>query len=226
MNELLKPWLIRRNSISLLPLEKVTREGDIFRWIEIDSLFSASVSEKYIQGFYMLELTVKNTSSSMDSEFCINGSSSKPILVQLPIKSNGTFKRICYLPEKVESITWQPSQCSGSLESVDLVLKKVTKGFAISRMVRKLKLNKFKGNLNNLLLAYEKRFDTRSPTSDHPLDSIVLGGDAYVYLARDGLSCLNRSSKHMSKDDEAWVEEHEAIAFVRTNDGQLIRLEE
>lgn len=220
----MKQWFKRTCQLLMNPAPTV-KKGEVLLWEEHSGLFLIDMPSHSLKGYYMLELTIKNASSRLDSAFYINESSASSIEMQLPIKTNGTFKRVCYFPEKVESISWQPSQCAGSLESVDLVLKKVTKGFAISRMLKKLKLKTFTSNLDNLLSAYEKRFDTRSSTIEPTVESVALGGDAYVYLSNDGLSCLNISSTEMSKEDKAWVEENHAVAFVRTFDGKIKRLD-
>lgn len=225
MKNLLKTWFVWKNNIALIPLEKVTRDSETLIWTQEESLFSANLFENNIQGFYMLELTVKNASSNMNSAFFINGSLPKPSFMRLPIKSNGTFKRICHFPDKVESLTWQPSRDPGSLESVELILKKVTKGFAKSRMLKKLKKKEFEGNLHDLMLEYESYFEGVSYIDNPIKEPVSECGKFMFYLAADGSSGLTKCEELLSCKDKTWIEENKAKSFVRHSNGKIERLD-
>ena len=218
-------WLVRKIKLSISPLYNVTLEDNIFSWNMDDAVFCIDVSTQEIKGYYMLELSIKNASSSMGSTFYINESALTSSKMQLPIKANGTFKRICHFHEKVESISWQPSQGSGSLESVDLVLKKVTKGFAKSRMLKKLKLKQYNGDMKGLLSAYDQcfAFSKNAVISNEHRD--VLGEEKVFFLSANGKECLMKASSDVSEQERSWLESKKASTFTRTSSGLIKRLD-
>ena len=222
---MIKEWL-KRNIRPLVVVDSnICHDEGGYSWNGDKGVFDVNITNESLKGFYMLELKVKNASSSMNSTFYINESASTSTQMQLPIKAKGTFKRVCHFPEKVESISWQPSQCAGSLESVDLVFKKVTKGFAKSRMLKKLKVKQYNSDMKGLLSAYDQcfAFSKNEVTPNEHQD--VLEEETVFFLSANGMECLMKSSSDVSEQERSWLESKKASTFTRTNSGLIKRLD-
>ncbi|MFI2812267.1 glycosyltransferase [Microbulbifer sp. JSM ZJ756] len=68
----------------------------------------------------------------------------------LPVESGRLTKRICYFPTRVRSLRFDPTDFSAKIEVAHFVLAKVTRGFAVRRMSRKLIKS---GMVNSIQLA-------------------------------------------------------------------------
>lgn len=221
----MKKWLKINNKLLLEPDISVLNECGILSWCKSRAFFTTVSPLLSFKGFYMVELSIKNISASMDSTFFVNQDSKHPMTFNLPIKESGCFKRLCYFSEKVESIQWSPGEQSGSLESVDLVLKKVTKGFAKSRMLKKLKLKQYNGDMKGLLSAYDQcfAFSKNAVISNEHRD--VLGEEKVFFLSANGKECLMKASSDVSEQERSWLESKKASTFTRTSSGLIKRLD-
>ncbi len=225
MKQLIERWLKRSISLAVASTDEINNANGFYSWNSIDAKFTFDTAKHVIQGYYMLEMTITKSNSNMLGAFYINENIASQVMYNLPVKQNGCFKRICYFPEKLESLTWSAGNVSGSLEGIDVVLKKVSKGFAVSRMKKKLKLKGFKGGIDKLLLAYESFFQIFNAIKEQSLVSDLLGDDSFFYLSEQDSSCVFTSTQNLSKEEKIWTETNKATAFVRSQSGLIKRLD-
>lgn len=126
-------------SLNCQPFKNIKGNGGDYQWDSQNPEFNCTQLNP-VSGFYMLEATINGASSAFLSKLYVNYGDgfSEQNCIPLLVKPNGCTKRLCYFPRKPVALRWDPAEQPGSMHSFELILKRVTKGFAFKRMAKKL----------------------------------------------------------------------------------------
>jgi GT2 family glycosyltransferase len=163
---LLNNFIFKRNiKLECLVLKNITRCSNGYHWDSHTPEFNCTQLNP-VPGFYMLEVTINGASNAFMTKLYVDYGEgfSEQNCIPLLVKSNECTKRLCFFKRRVVALKWAPSDQPGAMQSFELSLKRVTKGFAFKRITKKLILkNRYETSLKqfgktNFITAYNQLF--------------------------------------------------------------------
>ena len=134
-------WLNRRQRCELVPLRECSSAGDGWLCMGRDPAFHVMLESGLLPvGWYVLEIFATADSAVLPSKLYVDyGYGCTEVdSFSLPVESGRLTKRLCYFPTPARSLRFDPCDFPAKIQISQFVLAKVTRGFAVRSMTRKL----------------------------------------------------------------------------------------